>query len=72
MVGLMDSDPMADPVPGMATRWTTSPDGLTWTFHLREALWSDGMPVTADDFVFSWRRLLDPATAAPLCLFRSM
>jgi oligopeptide transport system substrate-binding protein len=64
MVGLMDSDPMARPVPGMATRWTTSADGLTWNFYLREALWSDGKPVTAQDFVFSWRRLLDPATAA--------
>jgi len=64
MIGLMDSDVMGRPVPGMATSWQTSPDGLTWTFHLREALWSDGKPVTADDFVFSWQRLLNPATAA--------
>jgi len=69
MVGLMDSDPLGRPVPGMATHWESSPDGLTWTFHLREALWSDGKPVTADDFVFSWRRLLDPATAAIYAYF---
>lgn len=69
MVGLLDSDPLARPVPGMATRWNSSPEGLTWTFYLREALWSDGRPVTADDFVFSWRRLLDPATAAIYAYF---
>ena len=57
------------PIPGMATRWTTSPDGLTWTFYLREALWSDGVPVTAEDFVFAWQRLLDPRTAAPYAYF---
>ena len=68
-VGLMTEDPMANPIPGMAMRWTTSADGLTWTFYLRQALWSDGMPVTAQDFVFSWRRLLDPATAAPYAYF---
>ncbi len=69
MVGLMTPDPAARPVPGMATRWTTSADGLTWTFHLREALWSDGAPVTAGDFVFSWRRILDTATASTYAYF---
>ena len=39
-------------------------DGLTWTFHLRNHQWSDGTPVTAQDFVFAWRRLVDPKTAA--------
>src|SRR5262249_1244893 len=57
-------DAAARPVPGIAERWETSPDGLTWTFHLRKARWSDGRPVTAGDFVFAWRRLLDPKTAA--------
>ncbi|HVJ51097.1 MAG TPA: peptide ABC transporter substrate-binding protein [Aliidongia sp.] len=52
-------------VPGMAERWETSADGLVWTFHLRDADWSDGRPVTADDFVYSFRRVLDPATASP-------
>lgn len=52
-------------IPGAAESWTISPDGLTWTFKMRQgAVWSDGTPVTADDFVFSWRRLMDPATAA--------
>jgi oligopeptide transport system substrate-binding protein len=69
MTALMTEDALARPVPGMAQRWTTSPDGLIWTFTLREALWSDGVPVTADDFVFSWRRLLDPATAAPYAYY---
>ncbi len=64
MMGLTTEDPKARPIPGMAERWETSPDGLTWTFHLREAQWSDGMPVTAEDFLFAWRRLLDPKIAA--------
>jgi oligopeptide transport system substrate-binding protein len=63
-VGLTQSDASGATIPGVATRWETSPDGLTWTFHLRDADWSDGVPVTADDFVFSLRRLLDPATAS--------
>jgi oligopeptide transport system substrate-binding protein len=68
-LGLMTPDPAANPIPGMATSWTTSEDGLTWTFKLREAQWSDGAPVTADDFVFSWRRLVDPKVAAPYAYF---
>jgi oligopeptide transport system substrate-binding protein len=64
MVGLMTEDVGARPSPGMAVEWKTSPDGLTWNFKLREAQWSDRVPVTAEDFVFSWRRLVDPATAA--------
>ena len=48
MVGLMTLDAAAKPIPGMATRWQTSADGLTWTFFLRDALWSDGEPVTAE------------------------
>lgn len=51
--------------PGAASDWSTSPDGLVWTFRLRpEGRWSDGSPVTADDFVFSLRRAVDPATRA--------
>ncbi|MEM9842938.1 MAG: ABC transporter substrate-binding protein, partial [Pseudomonadota bacterium] len=42
-------------IPAMAESWTTSEDGLTWTFKLREASWSDGVPVTANDFVFALR-----------------
>jgi oligopeptide transport system substrate-binding protein len=51
-------------IPGAAESWTISDDGLTYTFTLREHSWSDGEPVTADDFVFALRRILDPATAA--------
>ena len=52
------------PVPGAAERWEGSADGLTWTFHLRPGLrWSNGEPLTADDFVQSWRRNLAPAFA---------
>src|SRR5471032_1384752 len=45
MVGLTTLDAAAHPMPGMAERWETSPDGLTWTFHLRPAHWSDGAQV---------------------------
>jgi len=55
--------PSLAPGPGIAKRWNTSPDARTWTFHLRTSTWSDGTPLTAHDFVWSWRRVLDPATA---------
>jgi oligopeptide transport system substrate-binding protein len=54
------------PQPAAAASWSVSSDGLEWTFHLRpDGRWSNGEPVTADDFVASYRRLLTPATAAP-------
>ena len=53
------------PVPGAAERWEVSADSLTWTFHLRAGLqWSNGDPLTADDFIQSWRRNLAPAFAS--------
>jgi len=53
------------PEPAVASSWSTSPDGLTWTFTIDPAArWSDGSPVTAHDFVWSWQRLLMPDTAA--------
>lgn len=53
-------------VPGQAETWETSEDGLTWTFHLRDGLkWSDGSDLTANDFVYSWKRVCDPMVAAP-------
>ncbi len=64
LIGLTTLDASSKPIPGMATSWTTSPDGLVWTFHLRKAVWSDGAPVTAADFVFALRRLEDPKTAS--------
>ncbi len=64
IVGLTTDAPDGSPAPAMATSWQTSQDGLTWTFHLRDAQWSDGAPVTADDFVYAYRRILDPKTAS--------
>jgi oligopeptide transport system substrate-binding protein len=53
------------PAPGVATHWEISDDGRRYTFHLREdSRWSDGTPVTAEDFIYSWRRMLDPALGA--------
>lgn len=50
--------------PGMATKTTESKDGKTWTFKLRDAKWSNGDAVTAQDFVYSWQRTVNPKTAA--------
>lgn len=55
----------SQPIPGIASRWDVSADGLRYTFHLRpEARWSNGDPVTAGDFVFSFQRILTPALAS--------
>lgn len=52
--------------PGQAKTWDISEDGLTWTFHLRDGLkWSNGEALTANDFVYSWKRVCDPEIAAP-------
>ncbi len=63
---LVEADPHdLHPVPGQAESWEISPDGLTYTFHLRAGLsWSNGEPLTADDFIQSYRRILAPAFAA--------
>ena len=58
------------PVPALAERWEISADGLTYTFHLRhDAKWSNGDPVTAQDCVDSWRRILTPSLAADYAYF---
>ncbi|WP_210341568.1 peptide ABC transporter substrate-binding protein [Methylopila capsulata] len=63
--GLTAHDGRADVVPGVAERWEVSDDGRTWVFTLRpDARWSNGDPVTAEDFAFSLRRILDPSFAA--------
>src|SRR5689334_9124099 len=64
--GLTRFDPTTfRPAPGVAESWDISEDGTLYTFHLRKnARWSDGRPVTARDFVYSWQRLLDPAMGA--------
>lgn len=53
--GLTQLDSASAVIPAIAETWDTSPDGLTYTFHLRDAQWSNGDPVTASDFVFAWR-----------------
>lgn len=65
--GLLSPDPLGlTPHPAAAERFSVSPDGLTYTFNLRaDAKWSNGEPVTASDFLESYRRTLTPATAAP-------
>ena len=63
--GLTSFDSKGVPQPGVAERWEVSADGLRYTFHLRRnAVWSNGDPVTAEDFLYSWRRTLLPATAS--------
>ena len=64
--GLLKMDQNNKVIPGLAETYDVSDDGLTYTFHLREGLkWSDGSALTANDFVYSWKRLVDPNTAAP-------
>lgn len=62
--GLVTVDQSGKPVPGVAESWTRSDDGLTYEFKLRKGLrWSDGAPLTAEDFVYSWQRVVDPKNA---------
>ncbi|MBB6249605.1 peptide ABC transporter substrate-binding protein [Nitrospirillum iridis] len=68
--GLLAPDGKGGARPALAESWTISPDGRIYTFKLRpDAKWSDGTPITADDFVFSWRRLADPRTVAPFAFY---
>jgi oligopeptide transport system substrate-binding protein len=62
----------ASPIPALAKSWDISNDGKTYTFHLRETTWSDGVPITATTIVKSWLRTLDPKTAAPYAWFPAM
>ena len=64
--GLLIVDENNQIQPGQAESWEVSEDGLTWTFHLREGLkWSDGTDLDAADFVYTYKRVADPDTAAP-------
>jgi len=63
--GLVNQDANGKTIPGVAESWETT-DNKTFTFHIRkDATWSNGDPVTAQDFVYSWQRAVDPATASP-------
>jgi oligopeptide transport system substrate-binding protein len=67
IVGLYTEAADSTPILGAADKAETSADGLRWTFHIRPHTWSDGKPVTAGDFVFAMRRILDPKFAAEYC-----
>lgn len=70
--GLVNQDANGNIIPGVATRWQTN-DQKIWTFTLRnDAKWSDGTPVTAQDFVYSWQRLVDPKTTSPFAWFAAL
>lgn len=63
--GLVVEDAAGKIIPGSAASWEIADDGLTYTFHMRDgAKWSNGDPVTSDDFLFTFRRIMNPATAA--------
>lgn len=62
--GLYTLDESGVAVPSLAEKTDVSEDGLTYTFTLKDATWSNGTPVTADDFVYAWQRLADPDTAS--------
>lgn len=65
--GLVVNDARGEPVPGAAESWDMSADGRVYTFHLRQGLkWSDGTPLTAEDFAAGFRRAMDPKTTAQL------
>jgi oligopeptide transport system substrate-binding protein len=70
MDGLTRFDHDLRPVPAVASSWEVSDDGRRYRFHLRpDVTWSDGAPVTARDFEYAWKRLLDPQTAAQYAYF---
>ena len=70
--GLVNQDEKGTLIPGVATRWQSN-DNRVWTFTLRDdARWSDGTPVTADDFVYSWQRLVDPKNTSPFAWFAAL
>lgn len=64
LVGLTTTDNDGNTIGGMAEKWESN-DNKVWVFHLRDAKWSNGDPVTAEDFVYSFRRVVDPQTASP-------
>jgi len=68
--GLYNEDAKGNPVPGAAESYDVNKDNTVFTFHLRKgAVWSNGDPVKASDFVFSWRRAVDPKTASNYSYF---
>ena len=70
--GLVTRDRSWDIVPAQASRWEVSQNGRVWTFYLRNSEWSNGTPVTAEDFVYAWQRAVDPKTASPYAWYLEM
>ncbi|MGO2474409.1 peptide ABC transporter substrate-binding protein [Vibrio litoralis] len=70
--GLVTEDLHGNIIPALASRWDISEDGTQYTFHLRDAKWSNGEPITADDFVFALQRIVNPKTGAPYSWYVSM
>jgi len=70
--GLTSQDAKGQIVPGVAESWSST-DNKIWLFTLRkDARWSDGSPVTAQDFVYSWQRLVDPKNSSPFAWFAAL
>jgi len=70
--GLVNQNEKGELVPGVATKWQSN-DNRTWTFTLRDnARWSDGSALTAQDFVYSWQRLVDPKNTSPFAWFAAL
>lgn len=67
--GLLNQNGDGELVPGVAESWESNDANDEYTFHLRDAKWSNGDPVTAGDFVYAWQRLIDPETASPYAWF---
>ncbi|MGO2421006.1 peptide ABC transporter substrate-binding protein [Vibrio casei] len=70
--GLVTEDLHGNIIPALASQWDVSEDGKQYTFHLRDAKWSNGEPITANDFVFSLKRIVDPKTGAPYSWYIAM
>ncbi|MBS1204563.1 MAG: oligopeptide transporter substrate-binding protein OppA [Proteobacteria bacterium] len=70
--GLVNQDEKGNIIPGAASKWQSN-DNRIWIFTLRDNVrWSDGSPVTAEDFVYSWQRLVDPKTTSPFASFAAL
>ncbi|UDJ84777.1 peptide ABC transporter substrate-binding protein [Kosakonia oryzae] len=70
--GLVNQDEKGNIIPGVASKWQSN-DNRVWIFTLRDnARWSDGSPVTAEDFVYSWQRLVDPKMTSPFASFAAL
>jgi oligopeptide transport system substrate-binding protein len=70
--GLLNQDDLGNNISGVAKSFDISEDKTTYTFHLRKSNWSNGDPVTANDFVYAWRRAVDPKTASPYAWYMEM